>query len=112
MDTFGKLAILCLAQVYVHSNNFVYSRLLAYANSRYQCSFNQIDKSLCYHISIGYGDKQPEDTSEDAKFDESRIKICKRMKMDVTGVSLSRIESVLNARYPQFLEGKKIGVLY
>ena len=30
------------------------------------------------------------------------------MKMDVTDVSLSKIESVLNARYPQFLEGKRI----
>ena len=89
-------------------NQFVYSRLLVYANSSYQCSFNQINKSLSYHISIGYGDEQEEDTSENAKFDESRIRICKRMKMDVTGISLSRIESVLNARYPQFLEGKKI----
>ena len=89
-------------------NKFIYSRLLKYANSSYQCSLNQINKSLSYHISIGYGDKQTDDTSEDVKFDESRIRICKRMKMDVTGISLSRIESVLNARYPQFLEGKKI----
>ena len=89
-------------------NQFVYSKLLKYANSRYQCSLNQINKSLSYHIRNGYGDNQAEDTSENAKFDESRIRICKRMKMDVTGVSLSRIESVLNARYPQFLEGKKI----
>ena len=89
-------------------NQFVYSRLLAYANSSYQCSFNQINKSLSYHISNLCRDEQAEDTSEDVKFDESRIRICKRMKMDVTGISLSRIESVLNARYPQFLEGKKI----
>ena len=89
-------------------NQFVYSRLLKYANSIYQCSLNQINKSLSYHISIGCRDEQTEDTSENVKFDESRIRICKRMKMDVTGVSLSRIESVLNARYPQFLEGKKI----
>ena len=89
-------------------NQFVYSRLLAYANSSYQCSFNQINKSLSYHISNLCRDEQAEDTSEDVKFDESRIRICKRMKMDVTGISLSRIESVLNARYPQFLEGKRI----
>ena len=88
-------------------NQIVYSRLLAYANSKYQISTSQ-SQSLSYHISIGYGDEQEEDTSENAKFDESRIRICKRMKMDVTGISLSRIESVLNARYPQFLEGKKI----
>ena len=89
-------------------NQFVYSKLLVYANSRYQCSFNQINKSLSYHISYRCRDEQAEDISSDVKFDESRIRICKRMKMDVTGVSLSRIESVLNARYPQFLEGKKI----
>ena len=88
-------------------NQFVYSRLLAYANSKYQLSVNQ-NQSLSYHISKLYGDEQAEDTSEDVKFDESRIRICKRMKMDVTGISLSRIESALNARYPQFLEGKKI----
>ena len=89
-------------------NQLVYAKLLAYANSSYQCSFNQINKSLSYHLSIGCRDEQAEDTSCDAKFDESRIRICKRMKMDVTGISLSRIESVLNARYPQFLEGKRI----
>ena len=89
-------------------NQFVYSRLLKYANSKYQCSLNQINKSLSYHISNLCGDKHSEDTAEDVKFDESRIRICKRMKMDVTGISLSRIESVLNARYPQFLEGKRI----
>ena len=88
-------------------NQFVYAKLLKYANSRYHVSMSQ-NKSLSYHISIGYGDKQEKDTSENVKFDESRIRICKRMKMDVTGISLSRIESVLNARYPQFLEGKKI----
>ena len=88
-------------------NQFVYSRLLAYSNSRYQLSVNQ-NQSLSYHISNLCRDKQAEDTSGDAKFDESRIRICKRMKMDVTGISLSRIESALNARYPQFLEGKKI----
>ena len=80
-------------------NQFVYSRLLVYANSKYQLLVNQ-NQSLSYHISIGCGDKQEEDTADDAKFDESRIRICKRMKMDVTGISLSRIESVLNARYP------------
>ena len=89
-------------------NQFVYSKLLVYANSRYQCFLNQINKSLSYHIGNLCRDNQAEDTSEDVKFDESRIRICKRMKMDVTGVSLSRIESVLNARYPQFLEGKRI----
>ena len=88
-------------------NQFVYSKLLKYANSKYQCSINQ-NQSLSYHISIGCRDEQAEDASENVKFDESRIRICKRMKMDVTGVSLSRIESVLNARYPQFLEGKRI----
>ena len=88
-------------------NQFIYSRLLVYANSRYQLSVNQ-NQSLSYHISNLCRDKQAEDASEDVKFDESRIRICKRMKMDVTGISLSRIESVLNARYPQFLEGKKI----
>ena len=88
-------------------NQFVYSRLLVYSNSRYQLSVNQ-NQSLSYHISIGCRDLHDNDQSEDAKFDESRIRICKRMKMDVTGISLSRIESVLNARYPQFLEGKKI----
>ena len=80
-------------------NQFVYSKILVYANSRYQLSVNQ-NQSLSYHISNLCRDEQPEDTSENAKFDESRIRICKRMKMDVTGISLSRIESVLNARYP------------
>ena len=88
-------------------NQLVYSKLLAYANSKYKLSINQ-NSSLCYHISTGSRDEQTEDTSKDAKFDESRIRICKRMKMDVTDVSLSKIESVLNARYPQFLEGKHI----
>ena len=91
-------------------NQLVYSKLLAYASSKYQLSQLSINQnsSLCYHISIGCRDLQTEDASKDAKFDESRIRICKRMKMDVTGISLSRIESVLNARYPQFLEGKRI----
>ena len=89
-------------------NQFIYARLLAYANSRYQVSINQINNSLSYHISNLCRDEQAEDPAGDVKFDESRIRICKRMKMDVTGVSLSRIESVLNARYPQFLECKKI----
>lgn len=88
-------------------NQFVYAKLLKYANLRYHVSMSQ-NKSLSYHISNLYGDEQEKDTSENVKFDESRIRICKRMKMDVTGVSLSRIESVLNARYPQFLEGKRI----
>ena len=88
-------------------NQLVYSKLLAYANSKYKLSINQ-NSSLCYHISNRSRDEQTEDTSKDAKFDESRIRICKRMKMDVTDVSLSKIESVLNARYPQFLEGKRI----
>ena len=91
-------------------NQLVYSKLLAYANSKYnlsQLSINQ-NSSLCYHISHGCRDEQTEDTTSDAKFDESRIRICKRMKMDVTDVSLSKIEAVLNARYPQFLEGKRI----
>lgn len=88
-------------------NQFVYSKVLEYANSKYQFSINQ-NNNLSYHISNLYGDKQAEDTADDVKFDESRIRICKRMKMDVTGISLSRIESVLNARYPQFLEGKRI----
>ena len=88
-------------------NQFVYAKLLKYANSRYHVSMSQ-NKSLSYHISIGCRDEQEKDTSENVKFDESRIRICKRMKMDVTGISLSRIESVLNARYPQFLEGKRI----
>ena len=44
-------------------NQFVYSRLLKYANSSYQCSFNQINKSLSYHISNLCRDKQEEDTS-------------------------------------------------
>ena len=79
-------------------NQFVYSKILVYANSKYQISINQ--NNLSYHISNLYGDKQAEDTAEDVKFDESRIRICKRMKMDVTGISLSRIESALNARYP------------
>ena len=89
-------------------NQFVYSKILEYANSKYQFSLNQNNNNLSYHISNLCGDEQEEDTAGDAKFDESRIRICKRMKMDVTGISLSRIESVLNARYPQFLEGKKI----
>lgn len=88
-------------------NQLVYSKLLAYANSKYKLSINQ-NSSLCYHISYRSRDEQTEDTSKDAKFDESRIRICKRMKMDVTDVSLSKIESVLNTRYPQFLEGKRI----
>ena len=81
-------------------NKFVYSKLLVYVNSKYQCFINQNNNNLSYHISNLCGDKQAEDTAEDVKFDESRIRICKRMKMDVTGVSLSRIESALNARYP------------
>ena len=93
-------------------NIFVYSKLLVYANSKYQFSINQNNNNLSYHISnlcgdnLSYhisnlcGDKHSEDTAEDVKFDESRIRICKRMKMDVTGISLSRIESALNARYP------------
>ena len=80
-------------------NQFVYSKILEYANSKYQLSVNQ-NQSLSYHISNLYGDEQAEDTADDVKFDESRIRICKRMKMDVTGISLSRIESALNARYP------------
>ena len=88
-------------------NQLVYSKLLAYANSKFHLSINQ-NKSLCYHISIGSRDEQTEDTQNDVKFDESRIRICKRMRMDVTDVNLSRIEAVLNARYPQFLEGKRI----
>ena len=88
-------------------NKFVYAKILEYANAKYQLSINQ-NNNLSYHISNLYGDKQSEDTDNDVKFDESRIRICKRMKMDVTGVSLSRIESVLNAKYPQFLEGKRI----
>ena len=88
-------------------NQLVYAKLLKYANSRYHVSMSQ-NKSLSYHLSIGCRDEQEKDTSENVKFDESRIRICKRMKMDVTGISLSRIESVLNARYPQFLEGKRI----
>ena len=88
-------------------NQLVYSKLLAYANSKYKLSINQ-NSSLCYHISYCSRDLQEKDTSSDVKFDESRIRICKRMKMDVTDASLSKIESVLNARYPQFLEGKRI----
>ena len=89
-------------------NQLVYARLLDYASSRYQISLSQFNDSLSYHISYVYGDEQDEDASEDAGFDESRIRIRKRMKMDVTGVSLKRIESVLNAKYPQFLEGRRI----
>ena len=81
-------------------NQFVYSKILEYANSKYKISINQNNNNLSYHISNLYGDEQAEDTAEDVKFDESRIRICKRMKMDVTGISLSRIESALNARYP------------
>lgn len=88
-------------------NQFIYAKLLKYANSTYHVSMSQ-NKSLSYHISNLCRDEQEKDTSENVKFDESRIRICKRMKMDVTGVSLSRIEAVLNARYPQFLEGKRI----
>ena len=91
-------------------NQLVYSKLLAYANSKYklsQLSINQ-NSSLCYHYKLPLWDLHDEDTSKDVKFDESRIRICKRMKMDVTDVSLSKIEAVLNARYPQFLEGKRI----
>ena len=43
-------------------NQFIYSRLLVYANSRYQISINQ-NQSLSYHISNRYGDEQAEDTS-------------------------------------------------
>ena len=81
-------------------NQFVYSKILQYANSKYQLSINQNINNLSYQISNLYGDEQVEDTADDVKFDESRIRICKRMKMDVTGISLSRIESALNARYP------------
>ena len=88
-------------------NQLVYARLLDYASSRYQISPSQFNDSLSYHLSYLYGDGQDEDASEDAGFDESGIRIRKRMKMDVTGVSLKRIESVLNARYPQFLEGRR-----
>ena len=90
-------------------NQLVYARLLDYASSRYQIS-SQSDNSLSCHIIISNlcGDGQDEDANEDVKFDESRIRIRKRMKMDVTGVSLKRIESVLNARYPQFVEGRKL----
>ena len=42
-------------------NQFLYSRLLVYANSKYQLSVNQ-NQSLSYHISIGCRDKQAEDT--------------------------------------------------
>ena len=91
-------------------NQLVYARLLDYASSRYQISLSQFNDSLSYHIILSnlYGDGQDEDSNDDVKFDESRIRIRKRMKMDVTGVSLKRIESVLNARYPQFLEGRKL----
>ena len=90
-------------------NQLIYARLLDYASSRYQISPSQFnDSSLSYHISNLYGDGQDEDANEDVDFDESRIRIRKRMKMDVTGVSLKRIESALNARYPQFLEGRRI----
>ena len=89
-------------------NQLVYARLLDYANSRYQISISQFNDSLSYHISYLCGDGQDEDANDDVKFDESRIRIRKRMKMDVTGVSLKRIESVLNAKYPQFLEGRRI----
>ena len=89
-------------------NQLVYARLLDYASSRYQISMSQFNDSLSYHISYLCGDGQDEEASEDVNFDESRIRIRKRMKMDVTGVSLKRIESVLNARYPQFLEGRRI----
>ena len=89
-------------------NQLVYARLLDYASSRYQISLSQFNDSLSYHISYVYGDEQDEDANDDVKFDESRIRIRKRMKMDVTGVSLKRIESVLNTKYPQFLEGRRI----
>ena len=89
-------------------NQLVYARLLDYASSRYQISLSQFNDSLSYHISNVCGDGQDEDASEDVNFDESRIRIRKRMKMDVTGVSLRRIESVLNTKYPQFLEGRRI----
>lgn len=89
-------------------NQLVYARLLDYSSSRYQISISQFNDSLSYHISNLCGDGQDEDANEDVKFDESRIRIRKRMKMDVTGVSLKRIESVLNARYPQFVEGRKL----
>ena len=89
-------------------NQLVYARILDYASFSYQISISQFNSSLSYHISNVYGDGEDEDASEDASFDESRIRIRKRMKMDVTGVSLKRIESVLNARYPQFLEGRRI----
>ena len=85
-------------------NQFVYSKILEYAKFNYQFSLNQFslnqNNNLSYHISNLCGDEQAEDTADDVKFDESRIRICKRMKMDVTGISLSRIESALNARYP------------
>ena len=81
-------------------NQLVYAKIIDYASSRYQISLSQFNDSLSYHISYVYGDEQDEDANEDVKFDESRIRIRKRMKMDVTGVSLKRIESVLNARYP------------
>ena len=89
-------------------NQLVYARLLDYASSRYQISLSQFNDSLSYHLSNLYGDEQDEDANDDVKFDESRIRIRKRMKMDVTGVSLKRIESVLNTKYPQFLEGRRI----
>ena len=88
-------------------NQLVYARLLDYARSRYQIFLSQFNDSLSYHLSYVCGDGQDEDASEDVSFDESRIRIRKRMKMDVTGVSLKRIESVLNAKYPQFLEGRR-----
>ena len=89
-------------------NQLVYAKIIDYASSRYQISLSQFNDSLSYHISNLCGDEQDEDANDDVKFDESRIRIRKRMKMDVTGVSLKRIESVLNARYPQFVEGRKL----
>ena len=89
-------------------NQLIYARILDYASSRYQISTSQFNDSLSYHISNLCGDGQDEDANDDVNFDESRIRIRKRMKMDVTGVSLKRIESALNARYPQFLEGRRI----
>lgn len=85
---------------YYSFNQLVYAKIIDYASSRYQISLSQFNDSLSYHLSNLCGDAQDEDADDDAKFDESRIRIRKRMKMDVTGVSLKRIESVLNARYP------------
>ena len=91
-------------------NRFIYDKLIQYASDCYSLNSSQIalsNQDLSYHI-LYTCEEESKDELQDPAFDESRVKICKRMRLDVTDVPLSKIRDILDKRYPQFVEGRHI----